>query len=198
MRIELPILLSSRFREILRVVLCAYNDLLVRAVGVERIGNVGAERSVATLVLTDFDPVDPYRRMVINCFEMEQQAHAWREWICLKRSAVPDRRMEAGLPDAAGFSLRAEWNEDLARPLNVVRFGIRPSGIETQIPETIEALPSGAKMLGPWVLVAIVSETWFAALHPFTIVEGHYRFEAYNAHCGWPVSVAGVPRQVED
>ncbi len=72
-RRALPVLLPSRFRQVVRIVLGA-NDEVVRTVGRQHRGHVGTEGRVSPLVLGDHRPIDPDGCAVVDRTEAQDQA----------------------------------------------------------------------------------------------------------------------------
>ena len=99
MRVELPILFAARLREILWIIVSAYDDFAVARVGHQR-RDIKRERRVATLVFTDSRAVDPHRRGVIDSAEPEHQTlmgcHGWH----LDVTSIPTSAIKPGIRDA--------------------------------------------------------------------------------------------------
>ena len=58
MRFELPVLLAARLGQVVRVILGAENDLMLRT-GEQEIGDIDRKRRVSTFVAARERPVDP-------------------------------------------------------------------------------------------------------------------------------------------
>ncbi len=120
MRFELPVLLAARLFKVVRVVFGPDHNLL-RGTLDERMRDVGAEGCKATLVRAHTLAVHPHHCLPVHRFEMHEQTFAWSERLLLPRAAIPDSGVEPTICYAAGLGLRAERDEDVAIPCDLVR-----------------------------------------------------------------------------
>src|SRR4029078_3858222 len=113
-RVQLPVLLSARLREIVRVVEGADHEFLLGAVRQVR-RDVNGEGRVAAFVSTGKPAVYPDGRDVVDCTEIQQQALAVGETGARNGSAVPARAEEAAFADTAQRRFWRERNLDGGR-----------------------------------------------------------------------------------
>jgi hypothetical protein len=119
MRLEFPILLAARLRQIAGIVSDANNNLLHRGVKPEGAREVDAERRVTTLVLAHLGAVYLDDGVIIDSLKVHQKSLLVlkvRSFECL---AIPNSGVEAGFGYPACLRLGAERNCDLPIPPNV-------------------------------------------------------------------------------
>src|SRR3954447_22060896 len=113
-RLQLPILLSARLREIRRIVFRSY-DYFLRPGFSKEVGNVGVKGSVATLVLTDWNSAHPDLGAVIDRSEVKQEALPSRQIAQIEISAVPHSAVQPIRVNPAGKGFRAKRNCNFSR-----------------------------------------------------------------------------------
>ncbi len=115
MSLQLPVLLASGLAQVQRVVVGPNAQLVVTA-AVEKRCEIDRERHVAALVAAGQSVVEPYRRLVVDRLEVQDQPLPWRERWWLEASAVPAGGEEATASDPASRRLRRERNIDVPIP----------------------------------------------------------------------------------
>jgi hypothetical protein len=144
-----PVLLAARLRGVVRVVLGAHDDRVIRVAG-DVLGHVEGEGRVAALVLADERAVDPHAGAVVDRAEVQEHAGravrpaGLREIRRRDRAGVPDHPVEAGLGDAGGLGLRREGDEDRLRVAEAGRPALREAGVRVVVaerPRAVEVRP---------------------------------------------------------
>src|SRR3954471_24776153 len=114
MRVELPILLSARLREVMGIILYTNSDSLFPRLA-QRESNVSREWSVATLMECNQVIVDPDLSFIVDGAEVQQHAATLRG--NLEVALIPACAMEAAVADAARRRFGRKGHDDLQRPL---------------------------------------------------------------------------------
>ena len=156
MRLELPVLLSAGFCEIVRIIFGPDDDFASRVDN--EVGDIETERRISTLVFPYAGAVDPDRCAPVDGAEMQHptlSGHALRQFPSL---AVPAGPEESGMTDAARGCFRREWNVDLFTPVDLATLTPNAIRVEGEIPRPVEGVPVRSLKLRPRVPAAAVIE----------------------------------------
>ena len=155
-RCNLPVLLPTRFGEVMRVVFGTNDELDWRLVGTAR--DIERERRIAAFVSAEASTVDPHRGLVVDRAEMEQDPGAVLDRGQNERRTIPARAQERRVADAARGCLRRERHQDLRVPRHIPRMTPLGAAVRGEIPEAIERKPRGPLQLGSGIAPAVCVE----------------------------------------
>ena len=152
MRLELPVLLAARLREIGWIVFRPDDDLAARAA--QEIRDVQGERRVPALMATGHRAVEPDGRGVIDRAEVQEQAIAGREWRHLDHAPVPARVVEPGVSDTTLDRLRRKRHHDPAIPGDIAGPLVSSVTVQRKLPDAVQGQPGRAPQLRPRIGMA--------------------------------------------
>src|SRR5579883_536047 len=119
-------------------------------------GQLHAKRCKASPVPAKFLPIDPDRRIVINCLEVEQDALPGPVKGDSHGAAIPDGGEKISIANSRQWGFRAEWNENAIREIALQQpsFQAAVTGIDLELPLSIQAEPGWAHTLWSWIFRA--------------------------------------------
>jgi hypothetical protein len=143
-RFELPVLLAPGLAEVGRIVVGPDHHCLLdaREDVDERVGDIGAERRVASLMADDQRAVDPDRGRPVHRSEVEEEALAMGQRRGFERPAVPATAVKAGVADPARRRLGRVGNDDGCPPGHLAGRVPALVGIDGEVPGPVQVGPA--------------------------------------------------------
>jgi hypothetical protein len=111
MRMELPILLATGLRQIVRVIQHPNAQLEVRLPAYP-VGDVDAERGIPPFVSPYATPINEDDRVIVDRPEVQHEAPGVRESSCRHTTSVPAGRVETSVAYPTARGLGSERNHD--------------------------------------------------------------------------------------